>query len=161
MQKERGMITLQVNGTSHSLDVDPDMPLLWALRDVLGLTGTKYGCGVAQCGACMVHMDGGVVPSCSFPVGMADGKSITTIEGVKSATARAVQDAWIDLDVVQCGYCQPGQIMAAIDLLERNPMPDDAAINEAMQANLCRCHTYVRIRAAIKQAARALAGREV
>lgn len=150
------MITLNVNGASHSLDVDPDMPLLWVLRDVLGLTGTKYGCGIARCGACFVHMDGRPLPSCVTPVSAAQGTKITTIEGVNSATARAVQTAWEDLNVVQCGYCQSGQIMSAIDLLNRNPDPDDAAIDAAMGGNICRCNTYMRIRTAIRQAAATL-----
>jgi len=153
------MIKLTVNGEPRSLDVDPDMPLLWALRDELGLTGTKYGCGIARCGACYVHMDGHTLPSCVTPVSAAEGKAITTIEGVTSETARAVQTAWADLNVVQCGYCQSGQIMSAIALLERNASPDDAAITEAMQDNLCRCNTYVRIRTAIKQAAGMLRAR--
>ncbi|BCO30203.1 oxidoreductase [Thiohalobacter sp. COW1] len=150
------MIKLTVNGEPRSLDVDPDMPLLWALRDELGLTGTKYGCGIARCGACYVHMDGHTLPSCVTPVSAAEGKAITTIEGVDSDTARAVRAAWAELNVVQCGYCQSGQIMSAIDLLNGNAEPDDAAINAAMQGNLCRCNTYARIRQAIKQAAASL-----
>ena len=153
------MIELTVNGEPRSLDVDPDMPLLWALRDELGLTGTKYGCGIARCGACYVHMDGHTLPSCVTPVSAAAGKAITTIEGAGSETARAVQTAWAGLNVVQCGYCQSGQIMSAIALLEDNPDPDDAAITAAMQYNLCRCNTYGRIRKAIKQAAAMLNAR--
>jgi isoquinoline 1-oxidoreductase subunit alpha len=150
------MINLKINGQSHSLDVDPDMPLLWAIRDHVGLTGTKYSCGVALCGACTVHMDGEAVRACVIPVSAAQGKAITTIEGVSSPVARAVQDAWVKLDVVQCGFCQSGQIMSAIDLLTRNKNPDDAQIDAAMNGNLCRCATYVRIRAAIKAAAKNL-----
>jgi isoquinoline 1-oxidoreductase alpha subunit len=151
------MITLTINGASHRLDVDPEMPLLWAIREHAGLTGTKYGCGIAQCGACTVHLDGKAVRSCVTPVSAAAGKSVTTIEGLDSATARAVQAAWVGLDVVQCGYCQSGQILAAVELLTGNPAPTDADIHAAMSGNLCRCGTYARIRAAIKAASRALA----
>lgn len=151
------MITLDINGTTHSLDIDPDMPLLWALRDHVALTGTKYGCGIAQCGSCTVHVDGQPVRSCVTPVSAAAGKQVTTIEGLASAVGSAVQAAWRELDVVQCGYCQSGQIMAAVALLERNRRPTDADIDAAMQGNLCRCATYVRIRAAIKAAAAKLA----
>ena len=150
------MIHLTINGSSHELDLDPDMPLLWVIRDVVGLTGTKYGCGLALCGACTVHSDGQPVRACVTPVSMAAGKSVTTIEGLNSTVARAVQSAWQRLQVVQCGYCQSGQIMSAVALLEENASPDDAAINTAMSGNLCRCATYARIRAAIKEAARAL-----
>jgi isoquinoline 1-oxidoreductase alpha subunit len=150
---------LNINGKPIEVAADPDMPLLWALRDELGLTGTKYGCGIARCGACYVHMDGHTLPSCVTPVSAAEGKAITTIEGAESETARAVQTAWADLNVVQCGYCQSGQIMSAIALLERNASPDDAAITEAMRDNLCRCNTYVRIRKAIKQTAAILSAR--
>lgn len=150
------MIELSINGTTHQLDIDPDMPLLWAIRDVVGLTGTKYGCGMSVCGACTVHVDGQAVRSCVTPVKSATGKAITTIEGLDSRVAKAVQDAWVRLDVVQCGYCQSGQIMSAVDLLSRNPEPTDEDINAAMGGNLCRCATYVRIRAAIHEAARAL-----
>lgn len=150
------MIELSINGTTHQLDIDPDMPLLWAIRDVVGLTGTKYGCGMSVCGACTVHVDGQAVRSCVTPVKSATGKAITTIEGLNSRVAKAVQDAWVRLDVVQCGYCQSGQIMSAVDLLSRNPEPTDEDINAAMGGNLCRCATYVRIRAAIHEAARAL-----
>lgn len=151
------MITLTINGAEHHLDVDPEMPLLWALRDHAGLTGTRYGCGIAQCGACTVHLDGRAVRSCVTPVAVAEGKSVTTIEGLESEIGRAVQAAWVKLDVVQCGYCQSGQIMSAVDLLNNNPVPTDSDITAAMSGNICRCGTYVRIRAAIKAAARALA----
>lgn len=151
-----GMSVIEVNGRRHDLQVDPDMPLLWALRDVLGLTGTKYGCGRGLCGACTVHVDGSPTRSCVTPVGLVSGRAITTIEGLRSPVGRAVQEAWVRLDVVQCGYCQPGQIMSAVGLLQENRDPDDEAINAAMAGNLCRCATYVRIRAAIKAAARAL-----
>ena len=151
------MIELTINGQTHSLDVDPNMPLLWAIRDAVGLTGTKFGCGVSQCGACTVHMDGKAIRSCVTPVETAQGKNITTIEGLSSKVASAVQDAWQKLDVVQCGYCQSGQIMSAIDLLSQNQQPDDADIDNAMNGNICRCNTYFRIRAAIKEAAKALA----
>ena len=150
------MIEFTINGTRQQLEVDPDMPLLWAIRDTLGLTGTKYGCGMAQCGACTVHLDGKAVRSCVTPVSSVQGKTVTTIEGLDSATAQVVQAAWKKLDVVQCGYCQSGQIMSAVELLSRNPHPTDRDINTAMAGNICRCNTYVRIRAAIKQASRAL-----
>lgn len=151
------MIKLTVNGAPHSLDVDPEMPLLWVLRDVLGLTGTKYGCGIAVCGACVVHVEGTPVRACITPVGTLEGRAITTIEKVSSPVATAVQDAWEKHNVVQCGYCQSGQIMSAIVLLEKNPNPSDDDINQALQGNLCRCHTYVRIRSAIHTAAASLA----
>lgn len=150
------MIQLTINGTQHNLDIEPDTPLLWAIRDTLGLTGTKYGCGMALCGSCTVHVDGVAMRSCVLPVSALNGKSVTTIEGLNSQTAKAVQAAWEKLDVVQCGYCQSGQIMSAIDLLEQNKNPSDADIDAAMNGNICRCNTYVRIRAAIKEAARAL-----
>ncbi len=150
------MIRLKINGLTHELDVDPEMPLLWAIRDVVGLTGTKYGCGLALCGACTVHSDGQPVRACVTPVSMAVGKSITTIEGLNSAVAQAVQSAWEKLDVVQCGYCQSGQIMSAVALLAANANPDDDAIDTAMAGNICRCATYVRIRAAIRAASKAL-----
>jgi isoquinoline 1-oxidoreductase subunit alpha len=147
---------VKVNGTAHSVDVDGSMPLLWVLRDVLGLTGTKFGCGIAQCGACTVHLDGTAVRSCQLPVGAVGERAITTIEGVGQTPAGAkIQKAWLDLEVIQCGYCQPGQIMSAAALLVANPNPDDAAIDAAMSGNLCRCGTYVRIREGIKHAARA------
>lgn len=147
------MITLHVNGTSHSLSVVDDMPLLWVLRDILKLTGTKYGCGIASCGACTVHVDGKATRSCVTPVGSLKGKNVTTIEGIHSSIAEAVQSAWIRLNVVQCGYCQSGQIMSAIDLLQKNSRPNDQAISQAMQGNICRCTTYQRIREAIHKAA--------
>jgi isoquinoline 1-oxidoreductase alpha subunit len=152
------MIELILNGTPQRLDVDPDMPLLWAIRDVVGLTGTKYGCGIAQCGACTVFVDGEAVRACVYPVSAAEGSEVITIEGLDSAEAKAVQDAWLALDVVQCGYCQSGQIMSAVELLKRNPLPSDGDIDTAMSGNLCRCSTYHRIRAAIRQASSALSG---
>ncbi len=152
------MITLEVNGKTHQLDVGPDMPLLWAIRDAVGLTGTKYGCGIAQCGACTVHVDGNAVRSCSMPVGAAAGKKITTIEIVGATrVGKAVQASWEKLDVVQCGYCQSGQIMSAAALLAKNPKPTDRDIDQVMSGNVCRCATYIRIRAAIKDAAGNLA----
>ena len=151
------MIKLTVNGETHSLEVDPEMPLLWVLRDLLGLTGTKYGCGIAICGACTVHINGAATRACITPVGTVQGTAITTIEHVGSPVAKAVQEAWEKHNVVQCGYCQTGQIMSTIALLENNPDPSDADINEALQDNLCRCHTYARIRTAIHTAAEALA----
>lgn len=151
------MIELTINGEKHALDIDPNMPLLWAIRDVVALTGTKFGCGISQCGACTVHADGKAIRSCVTPVSTVQGKNITTIEGVDSRIGRAVQEAWQKLDVVQCGYCQSGQIMSAIDLLTQNPQPADEDIDNAMNGNICRCNTYVRIRAAIHEAAKALA----
>jgi len=150
------MIELSINGQPHSLDIDPNTPLLWAIRDTVGLTGTKFGCGISQCGACTVHMDGKAIRSCVTPVGIAQGKKITTIEGLDSKIAAAVQNAWVKLDVVQCGYCQSGQIMSAVDLLSANRSPTDDDIDNAMNGNICRCNTYIRIRAAIKEAAKAL-----
>ena len=148
------MVTLTINGQPHGLDVSPDTPLLWALRDVLGMTGTKFGCGIAQCGACTVHIDGQPVRSCMLKVGAIGSRKITTIEGVGATPAGAkVQKAWLDLEVVQCGYCQSGQIMSAAALLAATPNPSDADIDAAMAGNICRCGTYVRIRAAIKKAA--------
>lgn len=147
------MITLHVNGATQKVDVPPEMPLLWVLRDVIGLTGTKFGCGMALCGACTVHVDGQPVRSCVTPVGTLVGKRVTTIEAIGGTPSGArVQQAWLDLDVVQCGYCQSGQIMSAAALLARTPRPSDADIDRAMAGNLCRCGTYVRIRAAIKRA---------
>lgn len=151
------MIRLTINGAVREVDVAPDTPLLWVIRDSLGLTGTKYGCGVAVCGACTVHVEGVPVRACVMPVGEAAGKAVTTIEGLDSREGKAVQAAWRRLDVVQCGYCQSGQIMAAAALLKQKPSPTDEDINAAMSGNLCRCVTYVRIRAAIKEAARTLA----
>jgi isoquinoline 1-oxidoreductase alpha subunit len=144
-----------INGEKRDVDVPPDMPLLWMLRDALGMTGTKFGCGIAQCGACTVHLDGVAVRSCQLPVGRVGNRAITTIEGVGNTPSGAkIQKAWIDLEVIQCGYCQPGQIMSAAALLAGNPAPDDADIDAAMAGNLCRCGTYVRIREGIKHAAR-------
>jgi len=146
--------TIKVNGTAHSVDVDNDTPLLWVLRDVLGMTGTKFGCGVALCGACTVHLDGAPRRSCVTPIGSIGNKAITTIEAVgKTAQGRALQKAWLDLEVVQCGYCQSGQIMSAAALLTATPKPSDADIDAAMSGNVCRCGTYQRIRAAIHRAA--------
>ena len=145
-------ISLGINGAKHTVDVDPDMPLLWVLRDVLGMTGTKYGCGIAQCGACTVHINGEPVRSCLLPVASIGERAITTIEGVGSTqTGASVQKAWLDLEVIQCGYCQSGQIMSAAALLAKNPHPDDADIDAAMAGNICRCGTYVRIREAVKR----------
>ena len=151
------MVTLNVNGKPYQLDVDPEMPLLWALRDRLNLTGTKFGCGRAMCGACTVHIDGQAARSCSIMVGEVAGKTIITIEGVSGHVAGAVQKAWQRLDVAQCGYCQSGQIMSAITLLSENKKPTDADIDAGMEGNICRCGTYVRIRRAIHEAAKALA----
>ncbi len=150
------MITLKVNGETKELDVSPEVPLLWALRDRLNLTGTKFGCGHAMCGACTVHIDGEAARSCSIMAGEAAGKSITTIEGVSGQVAEAVIDAWQRLDVVQCGYCQSGQIMSAITLLTSNKKPADRDIDLSMEGNICRCGTYVRIRKAIHEAAKTL-----
>jgi isoquinoline 1-oxidoreductase subunit alpha len=146
--------TLTINGKKHSLDIDPQMPLLWAIRDVVGLKGTKFGCGMAQCGACTVHINGSPTRSCVLPVSAAAGQKITTIEGLGDEThLHAVQQAWIDEQVPQCGYCQSGQIMSATALLKTKPHPTDADIDAAMQGNICRCGTYLRIRAAIHRAA--------
>jgi len=145
---------LKINGQSTSVNAPDDMPLLWVLRDVLGMTGTKFGCGIAQCGACTVHIDGTPVRSCMLPIAAVGDKAITTIEGIGATPAGAkVQKAWLDLEVIQCGYCQSGQIMSAAALLAATPNPDDSDIDAAMAGNICRCGTYVRIRAAIKQAA--------
>jgi isoquinoline 1-oxidoreductase subunit alpha len=149
------MTALLVNGTSYQVDVPSDMPLLWVLRDVLRMTGTKFGCGIALCGACTVHLDGVAVRSCQLPVAAIGARAITTIEGVGQTAAGAkIQKAWADLEVIQCGYCQPGQIMSAAALLARTPAPDDADIDAAMAGNICRCGTYVRIREGVKRAAR-------
>ena len=148
------MTTLKINGEDKTFDAPDDMPLLWVLRDVLGMTGTKFGCGIAQCGACTVHIDGNPVRSCLLPVGAIGGKAVTTIEGIGATPAGAkVQKAWLDLEVIQCGYCQSGQIMSAAALLAATPRPDDSDIDAAMAGNICRCGTYVRIREAIKRAA--------
>ncbi|MBW8757129.1 MAG: (2Fe-2S)-binding protein [Burkholderiales bacterium] len=146
-------VSLNVNGHAHKVDADADTPLLWVLRDDIGLTGTKFGCGVAQCGACTVHLDGQPARSCVTPATAVGGRKVTTIEGLQSRAAKAVQKAWIEHDVVQCGYCQSGQIMSATALLEQNPKPSDEDIDHAMAGNICRCATYVRIRAAIHAAA--------
>jgi isoquinoline 1-oxidoreductase subunit alpha len=148
------MLALVINGEQREVDVPADMPLLWVLRDVMGLTGTKFGCGIAQCGACTVHLDGKPVRSCVLPVGNVGSHAVTTIEAIGATPNGAkVQKAWLDLEVIQCGYCQSGQIMSATALLDAIPNPDDADINAAMAGNICRCGTYVRIRQAIKQAA--------
>jgi len=148
------MVSLKINGEMRSLDAPPDMPLLWALRDVLGLTGTKFGCGIAQCGACTVHLDGAPVRSCLLPIGSIGTRAVTTIEGIGASAAGAkIQKAWLALEVIQCGYCQSGQIMSATALLNNTPNPADADIDAAMAGNICRCGTYTRIRAAIKLAA--------
>ncbi len=146
-------LELTINGSKLSLDADPEMPLLWAIRDLVGLTGTKFGCGKALCGACTVHVDGEPVRSCSFPLSAAAGRSITTIEGLSSDGNHPVQVAWRELNVPQCGYCQSGQIMSAVALLQRTPAPSDADIDAAMSGNICRCGTYTRIRQAIHKVA--------
>jgi isoquinoline 1-oxidoreductase alpha subunit len=153
------MVSLTINGKAHELDIDPDTPLLWALRDELNMTGTKLGCGMALCGACTVHMNGSPIRSCSLPISAAAGAKIDTIEGINSPAFQAVQQAWRELDVVQCGYCQSGQIMSATALLQTNKKPTDAEIDAAMNGNLCRCATYHRIRGAIHQAASTLGGK--
>ncbi len=150
--------TIKVNGTEHRIDVDGDTPLLWVLRDVLGMTGTKFGCGMALCGACTVHLNGVATRSCVMPVESVGDAAVTTIEAIGKTTAgRNLQRAWLDLEVVQCGYCQSGQIMSASALLASNPHPNDADIDDAMSGNICRCGTYVRAREAIKRAAQASA----
>jgi isoquinoline 1-oxidoreductase alpha subunit len=152
--EDRKMIKLDLNGQVREVDAPADMPLLWVLRDLLGMTGTKFGCGIAQCGACTVHIDGKAVRSCLLPVGSIGDRRVTTIEAVgQTAEGARVQKAWLDLEVVQCGYCQSGQIMSAAALLAATPHPDDSDIDAAMSGNICRCGTYVRIRAAIKKAA--------
>ena len=148
------MVTLKINGQAHQVDVPPDMPLLWVLRDVIGLTGTKFGCGMALCGACTVHLDGQPTRSCVTPVAAVTGRNITTIEAIGDTPAgKKIQQAWLDLEVVQCGYCQSGQIMSAAALLAAKPNPTDADIDSALAGNICRCGTYQRIRAAIHKAA--------
>ena len=153
------MPTLMINGQPHSVDVDADTPLLWVLRDILGLNAAKFGCGIAQCGACTVYVDGKAVRACNLPVGLVGERAITTPEGLDMAdpVVRAIKSAWVALDVVQCGYCQPGQIMAAVALLRTTPNPTDEQIDSAMSGNMCRCGTYMRIRAAIHHAAGELA----
>ena len=150
------MISLSINGQSHNADLEDSTPLLWVLRDTLGMTGTKYGCGIAQCGACTVHVEGAATRSCSYPVSAAVGKRITTIEGLAKDAGHPVQQAWIEIDVPQCGYCQSGQIMAAAALLEKTPKPTDADIDKSM-TNICRCGTYPRIKKAIHRAAELMA----
>ena len=152
-------ITFTLNGTSQTVDVVPDMPLLWVLRDVIGLTGTKFGCGMALCGACTVHLDGQPVRSCSTPVKSVAGKRVVTIEGLSANGTHPVQRAWMEVDVPQCGYCQSGQVMSAAALLARKPKPTDADIDEAMRGNLCRCGTYQSVRAAVQRAAELSGGR--
>ncbi len=147
------MASININGTAHDVAADPSTPLLWVIRDIVGLTGTKFGCGMAQCGACTVHVDGKPVRSCSLPLSAVGGKAITTIEGISADTTHVVQQAWIEQQVPQCGYCQSGQIMSAVALLETTPSPTDADIDRAMQGNICRCGTYQRIRAAVHRAA--------
>ena len=147
------MVSLTVNGKAEQLDVEPDMPLLWAIREKLALTGTKYACGIAQCGACTVHLDGQIVRSCVTPVSAAAGRRVTTIEGLSATGDHPVQKAWMEVDVPQCGFCQSGQIMSAVALLAAKPSPTDADIDQGMAANICRCGTYQRIRAAIHRAA--------
>ena len=149
-------ISFVLNGSPVALDVDPEMPLLWAIREKAGLTGTKYGCGIAQCGACTVHIDGNPVRACTTPVSAVAGAKVTTIEGLAGKTAAAVQSSWLKLNVVQCGYCQSGQIMSAVALLTETPKPTDDDINTAMNGNICRCATYHRIREAIHDAAKSL-----
>jgi len=146
------MIDVEINGQKQQLEVEPDMPILWVLRDVLGLTGTKYGCGQALCGACTVHLDGRVVRACVTPISRAAGKKVTTIEGLSNQGDHPLQKAWVELKVPQCGFCQSGQIMTAAALLKTKPRPSDAEIDQSMSGNLCRCGTYTRIRAAIRRA---------
>jgi isoquinoline 1-oxidoreductase alpha subunit len=147
-------LSLKINGASHDVDVEPETPLLWVLRDTIGLTGTKYGCGIAQCGACTVHIDGQPTKSCNINAAAAVGKTITTIEGLSKDASHPIQKAWIEHTVPQCGYCQSGQIMSAAALLQRNPNPSDQQIDDAMAGNLCRCGTYAQIRDAIHAAAK-------
>ncbi|MDW9858800.1 2Fe-2S iron-sulfur cluster binding domain-containing protein [Sinorhizobium meliloti] len=150
------MVTVKINGVEHKIEAEADMPLLWAIRDLVGLTGTKFGCGMAQCGACTVYVDGSPTRSCQTFISDIEGAEVTTVEGLKGKVAETVQAVWADLDVPQCGYCQSGQIMSATDLLANNPKPTDADIDAAMSGNLCRCATYHRIRAGIHEAAKRL-----
>lgn len=150
------IINLKINGKNQSVDVDPNTPMLWVLRDHLNLVGTKYGCGVAQCGACTIHLDGVAVRACQLPVSSAENKEITTIEGISENGDHPVQKAWLEHDVPQCGYCQAGQIMTAVALLNENPLPSDQEIENAMNGNICRCGTYLRIKAAVKTASQSL-----
>lgn len=147
------LIKLTINNQAHAVDIDPDMPLLWVIRDVIGLTGTKFGCGISQCGACTIHLNGSPIRSCSFPASAAVGQKITTIEGISKDGDHPIQKAWIEHQVPQCGYCQSGQIMSAVALLKQTPKPTDSDIDAAMQGNICRCGTYNRIRQAIHSAA--------
>ena len=147
------MVSIVINGSTHDVDVDPEMPLLWVIRDILGMTGTKFGCGMSMCGACTVLLDGYPVRSCQLPAFAAEGMPITTIEGLDGPVADAVRGAWVDIDVPQCGYCQSGQVLAAAALLEENPRPSDDDIDAALSGNICRCATYHRIRAAVHDAA--------
>jgi isoquinoline 1-oxidoreductase subunit alpha len=147
------MVKLNVNGADHDVDADPEMPLLWALRDVLGLTGTKFGCGIAQCGACTIHVDGKATRSCITPIGSLAGRKVTTIEGLSPEGQHPLQRAWVEVNAPQCGYCQVGQIMSAAALLQAKPKPTDQEIDSALAGNLCRCGTYLRIREAVKKAA--------
>jgi isoquinoline 1-oxidoreductase alpha subunit len=151
-------VSFQLNGRAVTLDVDPEMPLLWAIREKTGLTGTKFGCGIASCGACTVHIDGVAMRSCTTPVSAVEGLKVTTIEGVEGSAADAVKASWQKLNVVQCGYCQSGQIMSAVALLTQTPKPSDTDINDAMSGNICRCATYHRIRLAIHDAAKTMEG---
>ena len=150
-------LTLNVNGATHDVDIEPETPLLWVLRDAIGLTGTKYGCGIAECGACMIHLDGQPTKSCNLNVAAVAGKKILTIEGLSKDRSHPIQKAWIDHTVPQCGYCQSGQIMSAAALLQKNPKPSDRQIDEAMAGNICRCGTYVQFREAIHAAAKSSA----
>jgi isoquinoline 1-oxidoreductase alpha subunit len=154
-------ISLKINGKKHSVDTEPDTPLLWAIRDHVGMTGTKFGCGIASCGACTVHLNGQPMRSCVMPIGSIGDQEITTIEGLDSMEGKAIQAAWDELAVVQCGYCQSGQIMSATALLKTNPTPNDADIDAALSGNICRCATYARIRNAVKHASRAINVKEV
>ncbi|MDE0875039.1 MAG: (2Fe-2S)-binding protein [Porticoccaceae bacterium] len=154
-------ISLKINGKKHSVDTEPDTPLLWAIRDHVGMTGTKFGCGIASCGACTVHLNGQPVRSCVMPIGSIGDQEITTIEGLDSMEGKAIQAAWDELAVVQCGYCQSGQIMSATALLKTNPTPNDADIDAALSGNICRCATYARIRNAVKHASRTISVKEV